>query len=95
MEKVKIKSARSQSKVVGTLVCVCGSLVFTFWKGGYLFKGFVDRPLINIYDPIGSVGEFKHSKQNWMKGSTLILTSHIAWSAWLILQVNFFFLLYK
>ncbi|KAF3434189.1 hypothetical protein FNV43_RR25292 [Rhamnella rubrinervis] len=86
MEKVKIKSVRSQSKVVGTLVCVCGSLVFTFWKGGYLFKRSEDRPLINIYDHRGSVGEFKHSKENWIKGSALILTSHIAWSAWLILQ---------
>ncbi|KAB2633041.1 WAT1-related protein [Pyrus ussuriensis x Pyrus communis] len=28
----------------------------------------------------------RHVKQNWLKGSALILTSHIAWSAWLILQ---------
>ncbi|TQD86822.1 hypothetical protein C1H46_027586 [Malus baccata] len=28
----------------------------------------------------------RHVKQNWIKGSALILTSHIAWSAWLILQ---------
>lgn len=88
--KVKITSVRSQTKVVGTLVCLCGSLVFTLWKGGYVFKGFaLERPLINIYDPKGSVSEFKHANQNWIKGSALILTSHIAWSAWLILHVIF------
>nr|TKR75596.1 hypothetical protein D5086_0000283500 [Populus alba] len=27
-----------------------------------------------------------HAKENWIKGSALILTSHVAWSAWLILQ---------
>ncbi|XP_048320139.2 WAT1-related protein At5g07050 [Ziziphus jujuba] len=84
MEKVKIASMRSQAKVLGTVICICGSLVFTFWKGGHLLKGFVEKPLINIH--AGSVGDFKHSKQNWIKGSALILISHIAWSGWLILQ---------
>ncbi|GLT64674.1 hypothetical protein SLA2020_371520 [Shorea laevis] len=85
MEKVKITSARGQAKVLGTVICICGSLVFTFWKGGYGFNGFVDRPLINIYTSKG-VGESRHRHENWIMGSALILTSHIAWSAWLILQ---------
>ncbi|KAK9926471.1 hypothetical protein M0R45_023699 [Rubus argutus] len=81
MEKLKIKSARGQAKVIGTLLCISGSLIFTFWKGGYLFKGFVERPLINAYNT-----EMRHGKENWIKGSVLIFTSHIAWSSWLILQ---------
>ncbi|KAA8526049.1 hypothetical protein F0562_007851 [Nyssa sinensis] len=35
---------------------------------------------------IGSVSELRHVKENWIKGSALILISHFAWSAWLILQ---------
>ncbi|CAL8148737.1 unnamed protein product [Prunus armeniaca] len=81
LEKLKFRTARGQAKVAGTLFCIGGSLVFTFWKGGYLFKGFVKRPLINT-----SVGEMRHVKENWIKGVLLILTSHIAWSAWLTLQ---------
>lgn len=27
-------------------------------------------------------------EENWVKGSALILMSDVAWSAWLILQVN-------
>ncbi|KAK2981158.1 hypothetical protein RJ640_013480 [Escallonia rubra] len=83
MEKVTVKSARGQAKILGTLTCICGSLVFTFWKGGYLFKRFVDRPLINIYETRASLAA---GKENWVKGSVLILTSYVAWSLWLILQ---------
>lgn len=88
MERVSIGTARGQAKVLGTLTCIGGSLIFTFWKGGYLFKAFVDRPLIDIYDTTtkGSANDSTHGKENWIKGSALILTSYIAWSAWLILQ---------
>ncbi|KAM0982050.1 hypothetical protein COP1_015081 [Malus domestica] len=36
MEKLKIRSARGQVKVDGTLFCIGGSLVFTFGKDTYL-----------------------------------------------------------
>ncbi|KAM5571421.1 WAT1-related protein [Rosa sericea] len=81
MEKLNIKSTRSRAKVVGTLLCIGGSLIFTFWKGGHLFKGFVERPLITAFNT-----ELRHGKRNRIKGSALILTSHIAWCSWLILQ---------
>jgi hypothetical protein len=87
MEKVKTESPRGWAKMLGTTICISGSLVFTFWKGGYLFKSFENRALINIYSTKGSAGEYRHAKENWIKGSALILTSHVAWSAWLILQV--------
>ncbi|KAK6935636.1 EamA domain [Dillenia turbinata] len=86
MEKVKLGSARGRAKVMGTLICISGSLVFTLWKGGCLFKGFVNRPMINIYDDRGSIVGLRHNKANWIKGSALILLSYIAWSGWLILQ---------
>ncbi|KDP25183.1 hypothetical protein JCGZ_20339 [Jatropha curcas] len=82
MEKVNIKSGRSGwAKLLGTTLCVAGSLIFTFWKGGgFLYKSFEQRPLI-LMDSIQ-----KHSPENWIKGSALIIGSHVAWSAWLILQ---------
>ncbi|KAB2609000.1 WAT1-related protein [Pyrus ussuriensis x Pyrus communis] len=85
MEKLKIRSTRGQAKVAGTVFCIGGSLIFTFWKGGYLFKG-VEKPLISVYNAKWSVGQIKHVQENWIKGSALILISHIACSAWLILQ---------
>ncbi|CAL8998018.1 unnamed protein product [Prunus brigantina] len=43
LEKLKIRTARGQAKLAGTLFGIGGSLVFTFWKGGYLFKGKLDQ----------------------------------------------------
>ncbi|KAL5551192.1 hypothetical protein UlMin_001368 [Ulmus minor] len=80
MEKVNIRSTRGQAKVVGTLLCIVGSLMFTFWKGGLLLKGFVEKPLVNIH------GDSTSHRDNWIKGSALILISYVAWSSWLILQ---------
>ncbi|TXG50808.1 hypothetical protein EZV62_023332 [Acer yangbiense] len=87
MERVKITSTRGRAKVIGTIICIAGSLVFTFWKGHYLFKSSVERPLINMYvTKETSVSKLNYAKENWIKGSALIFISHIAWSGWLILQ---------
>ncbi|KAF8033416.1 hypothetical protein BT93_D2124 [Corymbia citriodora subsp. variegata] len=90
MEKLSIKNASGQAKIAGTLLCVGGSLTFTFWKGGYLIRSLLKKPLISLHD-IGQASDvLTHGKENWIKGSLLILTSHIAWSAWLILQAVIF-----
>ncbi|KAJ4971702.1 hypothetical protein NE237_004801 [Protea cynaroides] len=86
MEKVRIKSAKGSAKVIGTLICIAGALTFTFWKEGYLFESFFKNPLIDINPTGGSVHGLRHHKEDWIKGALLILTSYIAWSAWLILQ---------
>ena len=85
MEKVVIRSVKGQAKVFGTLICIAGALIFTFWKGGYLFPSFVKNPLFDMNHTENNV---RHREtDNWVKGSALILISYIAWSAWLILQV--------
>ncbi|KAJ4970757.1 hypothetical protein NE237_003856 [Protea cynaroides] len=87
LEKLKLESAKGRAKVSGTLICIGGALIFTFWKGGYLFKGFTRSPLINIDDESrGSTHGSMHHKENWIKGSLLILTGNTAFSASLILQ---------
>ena len=86
MEKVNIRSTRGQAKVVGTLLCIVGSLMFTFWKGGLLLKSFVEKPLVNIHGNSTSHSN-TYYRDNWIKGSALILISYVAWSSWLILQV--------
>nr|XP_043615651.1 WAT1-related protein At5g64700-like [Erigeron canadensis] len=83
MEKVKITSSKGQAKVLGTLISMAGTLVITFWRGGFQINGILKKPLINIYNSNGLSG---HVKQNWVKGATLISTSKVAWSLWLIFQ---------
>ncbi|CAL9766761.1 unnamed protein product [Musa acuminata subsp. burmannicoides] len=80
MEKASLRSAKGRARIAGTIFCISGALVFTFWKG-FLLEGFVKRPLIEMHAE-GDV----HHKEDWLKGSVLILTSYIAYTAWLILQ---------
>lgn len=88
METVRLKSSRGRAKVVGTLTCVGGSLTFTFWRGKCLVNGFMRRPLIHMYASTDDKSELRHVEKNWVKGSALVLLSHIAWSLWLIFQVK-------
>ncbi|XP_068636164.1 WAT1-related protein At5g64700-like [Aristolochia californica] len=82
MEKLKIRSARGRAKLLGTVICVGGALIFTLWKG-YLFKGIVRTPLIDVH--VNDPSKPSHGRDDWIKGSALILTSFVAWSSWLIL----------
>ncbi|KAJ4828701.1 hypothetical protein Tsubulata_022857 [Turnera subulata] len=88
MEVVKFTRAAGWAKVLGTLICIGGSLIFTFWRGGYLYKSLEDRPLINMYSTTQgtTTHEFRHPKENWIKGVALIITSNVGWSACMILQ---------
>ncbi|KAK9093684.1 hypothetical protein Scep_025153 [Stephania cephalantha] len=85
MEKVNIRSAKGQAKIIGTLICIGGALTFTFWKGGYMLKGFVDHPLVHI-DGDG----LRHHKHNWVLGSLLVLIGQAGWGGWITLQAIFF-----
>ncbi|KAJ4971998.1 hypothetical protein NE237_005097 [Protea cynaroides] len=77
--------AKGSAKVIGTLICIAGALTFTFWKERYLFERFFKNPLTDINPTGGSVHGLRHHKEDWIKGALLILTSYIAWSAWLML----------
>ncbi|KAJ6839163.1 WAT1-related protein-like isoform X2 [Iris pallida] len=84
LEKVTIGSAKGWAKIIGAVVCISGALLFTFWKG-HLLGGLVKHPLI-LVGTKGSGQGPQRGKDDWIKGSLLILTSNIAFSAWLILQ---------
>lgn len=77
LEKIKIKSIRSQAKVVGTLATVSGAMVMTLMKG----------PLL-----LGSHGNNEHSQHNGtstqhaIKGSIMITIGCFSWACFMILQ---------
>ncbi|CAA2966721.1 WAT1-related At1g43650-like isoform X1 [Olea europaea subsp. europaea] len=83
METMKLGSNRGKAKLFGTLVCIGGSLIFTFCKGKRLFTSFKQKPLVQLYD---TEGESRNHKENWVKGALLILISEVALSARIILQ---------
>ncbi|XP_022896249.1 WAT1-related protein At1g43650-like isoform X1 [Olea europaea var. sylvestris] len=85
METKKLGSNRGKAKLFGTLVCIGGSLIFTFCKGKRLFTSFKQKPLVQLYD---TEGESRNHKENWVKGALLILISEVALSARIILQAT-------
>ncbi|KAK9145914.1 hypothetical protein Sjap_005817 [Stephania japonica] len=84
MEKVDIRSTKGLAKIIGTILCIGGALTFTFWKGGYMSKGFVRHPLVHIKG-----AGLRHHK-HWVIGSLLVLIGQAAWGGWIILQAIVF-----
>jgi hypothetical protein len=82
MERVNIKSLRSQAKIVGTIVCVGGAMLMTLYKG----------PIVKMVwsahhqSPQTSAAAAIDNK-NWIIGSVLIIAATLAWSGLFILQV--------
>ncbi|XP_031396198.1 WAT1-related protein At2g39510-like [Punica granatum] len=85
-ETVTLKTPKGRAKVIGTLISIGGSFIFTLWKGKCLINGHVQRPLIDIYGSNGNERKLSHVKESWLKGSALILLSNFTWSLWLIFQ---------
>ncbi|ESQ38768.1 hypothetical protein EUTSA_v10028726mg [Eutrema salsugineum] len=82
MEKVKIVEARSQAKIIGTLVALGGALVMTLYKGPLI-------PLPWSNPNMDQHNEHSNSSQDnnhWVAGTLLILLACVAWSCFYVLQ---------
>lgn len=84
LEKIKIRSLRSQAKLFGTLATVAGAMVMTLLKG----------PVLEI---LGSHGSNNHNQnsgganiQHVIKGSVMITIGCFSWAGFMILQVSYF-----
>ncbi|KAJ4761171.1 WAT1-related protein [Rhynchospora pubera] len=87
LENVEVKSLRTWAKILGTIVCVGGTMILTFYKGPTILK-FSDGSL-NLGTALHSVdlGTAFHSVDyKWVLAVGCLLVSTSCWSLWLILQ---------
>ena len=80
LEKVRIRSLRSQGKLVGTLATVAGAMVMTLMKG----------PVLEIFGTQGSNINQQHNGTNLqhsIKGSIMITIGCFSWACFMIIQV--------
>jgi len=87
LETVGIKTLGGKAKVTGTILCVCGAMFMTFYKG----------KLINIFEsgvhwayPKKLEDGHKHSSSelDTILGSALLVGSCFAWAIWFIMQAK-------
>lgn len=85
IEKISMKSRRSQAKIVGTLVTVAGAVLMIMYKGSV-----VGLPWTKGRDGggHGSTDAGIQDERRWIMGTFMLLGSCVCWSAFFILQAN-------
>ncbi|XP_052190934.1 WAT1-related protein At1g43650 isoform X1 [Diospyros lotus] len=87
LESISIKQWHGVAKVLGSMLCVSGALVFAFVKGP-LIKLMNNYPT-ELSQGVSSSSSVKSSsKEEWVKGCLVMLLANTAWSSWLIMQVS-------
>ncbi|KAG6595300.1 WAT1-related protein, partial [Cucurbita argyrosperma subsp. argyrosperma] len=81
LEKVKIKSIRSQAKIVGTIATVGGAMIMTLIKGPILELFWVNEKADHQQQQRGDI-----SLQHTIKGSIMITIGCFSWACFMILQ---------
>ncbi|KAG6517990.1 hypothetical protein ZIOFF_021390 [Zingiber officinale] len=81
MEKLNLKTVRGRARLAGTIFCITGALIFTFWKG-HLLGAFVTSPMIQLHFETPEKGDA------WLKGYALMLFVYFACSVSLVLQAS-------
>ncbi|KAK4340876.1 hypothetical protein RND71_039377 [Anisodus tanguticus] len=84
VEALSINKSHGIAKVLGSSIGITGALVFAIVKGPQL--NFVNCPKGNTRGTHGSNLNYS-LKEEWLKGSLVMLLANIIWSLWLILQV--------
>lgn len=82
LEKLDIRSSRSQAKLVGTLVSISGALVVTLYKGTSIWSSSQDLHH-RQQSPHNSV-----KAENWVLGALFLATACLSASIWNIIQVK-------
>ncbi|XP_019174129.1 PREDICTED: WAT1-related protein At1g43650-like [Ipomoea nil] len=79
LERLAIEKSHGKAKVVGCVLSIIGAMVFTLYKGPTLYP-----PKAMQKSDLSA--NTTYSKQDWIRGSLLILGANLTWSLWLIMQ---------
>lgn len=77
---MNIKSKIGRAKVLGTMICICGALVLTLYKGTALTPQYSTQ--------MQTQTRTDSTTQKWAMGSIMLVISISIWSAWFIVQAK-------
>lgn len=89
MEKLNLRSSRSQIKIIGTLVSIAGALVLTLYKGpsiGSFATNSLSPPSESSHRPLNSSSYLLEVRNNWVIGGFFFATACLSVSFWNISQ---------
>ncbi|KAL7119910.1 hypothetical protein ACP275_02G090600 [Erythranthe tilingii] len=85
LEKVGVKSKAGQAKVMGTIICVGGALLLSFYHGSIVDIG-KSSIQWKYAEETGTKSSINHV--NLILGPILLIVSAISWAIWLIIQTR-------
>lgn len=78
------------AKLIGAVIGFSGALVFAFVKGPQMkFMNWYPQTNTNNNNAQISSSFQAYSTMEWIKGSFIMISANIAWSLWLVLQVDY------
>ncbi|KAJ6320095.1 hypothetical protein OIU78_015481 [Salix suchowensis] len=87
VEKVSLSSKEGRAKVLGTFICMGGSVLLILYKGIPLTNSRSEATAAGILN-IGDTMISGKKKQNWVAGSMLSFAGCFMWSAWFLMQAK-------
>ncbi|KAJ6405474.1 hypothetical protein OIU84_013439 [Salix udensis] len=84
MESISMKHLHGIAKVLGSVICFSGVLVFAFVKGPPV--KFMNWYQSNDHKQIQDSSKTCCSREEWLKGSLIMISANTLWSLWLVLQ---------
>ncbi|XP_074561442.1 WAT1-related protein At1g09380 [Curcuma longa] len=87
METVGFRTLAGQAKVVGTVLCVGGSMLMTFYRGG-LIRMWPSPIHWRYAEEMSRDAGADAGSQNMALGAALVIVSCLAWAIWFIIQAK-------
>ncbi|WOK96068.1 WAT1-related protein [Canna indica] len=90
MESVGIKTMAGQAKVIGTALCVGGSMLMTFYTGSLIkmWPSHIHWRYAEDMASNGGGGGGSPGSQNMAFGAVLVIASCFTWAIWFIVQAK-------
>lgn len=85
LEKVGLKSMAGQAKIFGTIICVGGAILLSFYHGQIVDIG-ESRIHWKYAEKTRTKGAIGHV--NLVLGPLLVILSSVSWAVWFIIQVS-------